>query len=142
MEIGGGSNSDRAGKNRILLVEDDDVISRLVERAFVRLGYGVHVAKSCAEAHRVSHTAFQCGVFDIELKDGDGIAVASALLAGRTVRTVVFYTGSLDGAARARAGRVGRVIDKLSPFDELKNHVAELMSSRGRDPGARERGDT
>lgn len=129
MEVGGGS--DPAGKNRILLVEDDLVIARLVERAFVRLGYGVHVARSCAEAHVVASSAFQCGVFDIQLKDGDGVEVATALLAGRTVRTVVFYTGSLDGEARARAGRVGRVIDKLSPFDDLKNHVAELMSARG-----------
>jgi CheY-like chemotaxis protein len=128
----GGGGLDAADEKRILVVEDDVTIARLIERAFVRLGYTVRVANSCAEARRAAGAAFQCGVFDIELRDGDGVGVALTLLEDERVRTVVFYTGSLDPEARGRAARVGRVIDKLSPFSDLENHVAELVASPAR----------
>src|SRR5690349_2523471 len=94
-QLGGGSD-------RILVVEDDLVIARLIERGFVRLGFVVQVASSCAEA-RDAPGQFRCGVFDIELGDGDGVELAVELLARGSVRTAVFYTGSLDADARRRA---------------------------------------
>ena len=123
-DIGGGT-----GAQHILIVEDDHVIARLIERGFVRLGYDVKVVTSCAEARAVTGQ-FQCGVFDIELSDGDGVELALSLLAKGSVRTVVFYTGSLDADARRRALGVGRVVDKLSPFSDLGGHVMELISGK------------
>jgi DNA-binding response OmpR family regulator len=123
-DIGGGS-----GDQRILVVEDDQVIARLIERGFVRLGYDVHVATTCADARALSGQ-FRCGVFDIELGDGDGVELALRMLAKGSVRAVVFYTGSLDSDARQRAAEVGRVVDKLSPFSDLGGHVMELISGK------------
>lgn len=121
--LGGG------GSESILVVEDDLVIARLIERGFVRLGFSVQVATSCVEARAVTGQ-FRCGVFDIELGDGDGVELAVEMLARGSVRTVVFYTGSLDSDARRRALEVGRVIDKLSPFGDLGSHVFELVSGK------------
>lgn len=126
MEIGGGS--DGSSELRILVVEDDRILARLIERAFVRLGYSVRVAMNAADAYDAAES-FSCGVFDIELPDGDGAALAEALLERRAVRTAVFYTASLDAEARRRAARIGRVIDKLTSFVELKDHVAGLVRS-------------
>jgi len=123
-DIGGGT-----GAQHILVVEDDEVIARLIERGFVRLGFNVRVVTSCEEARAVAGQ-FRCGVFDIELGDGDGVELALALLARGSIRTVVFYTGSLDSDARRRAVAVGRVVDKLSPFNDLGCHVIELMSGK------------
>jgi DNA-binding response OmpR family regulator len=129
-ETGGGSAA-----GGILVVEDDQVIARLIERVFVKLGYSVQVATSCAEA-RVVADVFRCGIFDIELGDGSGVDLARAMLARGDVRAVVFYTGSLDSEARRQAAELGRVIDKLSPFAELREEVVELMSGNGeKDPG-------
>jgi DNA-binding response OmpR family regulator len=123
-QLGGG-----LGDERILVVEDDLVIARLIERGFVRLGFVVHVATSCVEA-RAATGPFRCGVFDIELGDGDGVELAVELLSRGSVRTAVFYTGSLDADARRRAIGVGRVIDKLSPFADLGSHVFELVGGK------------
>jgi len=125
MDAGG-----RGVDNRVLVVEDDAILARCLERALVRLGYSVRLAGSCAEARRTTDGVVQCGIFDIELGDGDGVACALAMLEERKVTTVVFYTASLDADTRRRAARVGRVIDKLAPFAELTNHLAELMTVR------------
>jgi len=124
VDIGGGM-----GAQHILVVEDDQVIARLIGRGFVRLGYEVRVVTSCAEARAVAGE-FRCGVFDIELSDGDGVELALALLAKGSIRAVVFYTGSLDSDARRRAVEVGRVVDKLSPFNDLGCQVIELVSGK------------
>jgi DNA-binding response OmpR family regulator len=118
-----------SGAQHILVVEDDQVIARLIERGFVRLGYEVRVATSCAEARAVTGR-FRLGVFDIELADGDGVDLAQAMLAKGSLWTVVFYTGSLDSEARRRAKEVGRVVDKLSPFNDLGCQVLELMTGK------------
>ena len=123
VDKGGGQGVD------ILVVEDDLVIARLIERAFVKLGFTVRVVTSCAEAEAVKGR-FRCGIFDIQLGDGDGPELALAMLARGTVRTVVFYTGSLDADARRRAVEIGRVVDKLSPFSDLGGHVIALMSGK------------
>jgi CheY-like chemotaxis protein len=124
VDIGGG-----AGAQDILLVEDDEVIARLIERGLVRLGYDVRAVSSCAEALAVEGQ-FRCGIFDIELGDGDGVELALALLARGSIRTVVFYTGTLDSDARRRAVDVGRVVHKLSPFNDLGCQVIELISGK------------
>jgi DNA-binding response OmpR family regulator len=122
--VGGGSSG-----QHILVVEDDEIIARLIERGFLRLGYDVQVVTSCAEARALTGS-FRCGVFDIELGDGDGIELATRMLAKGYVRAVVFYTGSLDSDARRRAGEVGRVVDKLSPFSDLGGQVMELIDGK------------
>ena len=122
-DTGGGTGA------HILVVEDDLVIARLIERGFVRLGFSVQVATSCAEARALTGP-FRCGIFDIELGDGDGAELAFSMVARGVVRTVVFYTGTLDSDARRRAVGIGRVVDKLSPFSDLGGHVMELVRGK------------
>jgi DNA-binding response OmpR family regulator len=119
------------GSGRILVVEDDAVIARHIVRALSRLGYCVQGARSCAEARAAARGVFRCGVFDIELGDGDGVALAEALLGEQLVRKVVFYTGSLDPHSRRRALAMGSVVDKPLPFGELLKELVPLMTEDG-----------
>lgn len=124
-----------AGDAHILLVEDDAAIARLIARRFGRLGYVVSVARSSAEARAATSRVFACGIFDIDLGDGDGVDLATDLFASGVVRTVVFFTGSTDPDVRRRADRIGRIIDKLSSTSVLENHVLDLLSRARGSPG-------
>jgi DNA-binding response OmpR family regulator len=123
----------------ILVVEDDVVIARLIERTFMKLGYSVRVTQSCAEAETAAPRAFRCGIFDIDLADGSGVVRARPRLEKRAVSGVVFYTGSMDPDVRREADLIGVVIDKLSPARDLEHQVMELLQrtrSRSSEPVA------
>jgi ActR/RegA family two-component response regulator len=102
----------------LLHVEDDEFITRSLRRWFERRGFTVTGVASCAEARAQSAT-FECGVFDIDLPDGDGIGLASELLERRIVGRVVFYTATTDGDATARASRLGPVVTKGDDLSKL-----------------------
>jgi DNA-binding response OmpR family regulator len=114
-----------SGSESILHVEDDEFVTRSLRRWLERRGFAVVSVASCAEAHTAGQT-FDHGVFDIDLPDGDGIGLASELLARGVVRRVVFYTATADGRALARAAEMGPVVTK---GDDLKNLLTALTNA-------------
>ncbi len=103
---------------RALIVEDDPVVARSIARRLLREGYTVSLAQTCRAA-RAAGTHFQIGILDLDLPDGSGADLAEELLRLGSLRSVVFYTGSLDHAERRRASALGRVIDKGQEFEEV-----------------------
>ena len=103
---------------RALIVEDDPVVARAIARRLLREGYTVSVAQSCRAA-RSAGMGFQVAVLDLDLPDGSGDALADELLRLGATRGVVFYTGSLDAAARERARGFGPLVDKSTDLEEL-----------------------
>jgi CheY-like chemotaxis protein len=103
---------------RALIVEDDPVVARSIARRLLREGYTVSLAQTCRAA-RASGRDFQVAILDLDLPDGNGADLADELLRLGAVRGVVFYSGSLDGAQRARASLFGPVIDKSIDLEEV-----------------------
>jgi DNA-binding response OmpR family regulator len=101
-----------------LVVEDDAVVARALERSLRRAGYRVTRAASCKEARAVEGP-FGAGVFDIDLADGDGVTLAAELREARVVSRCVFFTGSASNEHHARAQSVGPVVLKSAPLAEL-----------------------
>ena len=59
---------------RLLLVEDDRMLARGIASALDQSGYAVDVAASCADAQRaVATAAYEIGILDLGLPDGDGL---------------------------------------------------------------------
>jgi DNA-binding response OmpR family regulator len=102
---------------RLLLVEDELTLARALARLLRRAGFEVFPAGSCDEAREAPGT-FSLGVFDIQLPDGDGVALAEELSTS-TVRRVVFFSGIVSGVQRRRAERLGPFVEKSSGFSAL-----------------------
>ena len=103
---------------RALIVEDDPVVARSIARRLLREGYTVSLAQTCRAA-RAGGPGFSVAILDLDLPDGNGADLADELLRLGAVRSVVFYTGSLDVAQRERARLFGPVIDKGRELDDL-----------------------
>jgi CheY-like chemotaxis protein len=103
---------------RALIVEDDPVVARAIARRLLREGYTVSLAQSCRTA-RSAGMGFQVAILDLDLPDGSGDVLADELLRRGATRGVVFYTGSLDEAARDRARVFGPLVDKSTDLEEV-----------------------
>jgi CheY-like chemotaxis protein len=117
-----------AEPTRALIVEDDPVVARAIARHLLREGYTVSLAQTCRGA-RSSGKGFQVAVLDLDLPDGNGADLADELLRLGAVRSVVFYTGSLDSAQRERARRLGPIVDKARPLEEVVAAVEPFPSA-------------
>lgn len=114
---------------RLLVVEDDAVVARALERSLRRAGYRVTRAASCKEARAVAGP-FGAGIFDIDLIDGDGVTLAAELREAHVVAHCVFFTGSASSEHHTRAKSVGPVVLKSAPLADL---LATLRAEFQRD---------
>jgi DNA-binding NtrC family response regulator len=122
--------------SRLLLVEDEATLSRALSRLLRRHGYEISLASSAAAARKVEGP-FLLGIFDIDLPDGDGVALAEELLKKGVVERAVFFSGTRDGEQQRRAERVAMLVDKGDGFPQLMATIARAAESqRARVAGA------
>ena len=100
-----------ANLKSILLVEDDPVVGRAVERAMTRAGLRVEHVRSCLAA-RALRGPFDCAVMDIDLPDGNGVDLSADLSADGVAHSTLFFTGSSDHELLARARGIGPIVRK------------------------------
>jgi DNA-binding response OmpR family regulator len=116
---------------RVVLVEDDPELARTVERVLSRYGHRTVIASSVAAAAALKDN-FDCGILDIDLPDGSGVALARRLLDSGQVGVVVFYSASTDTDVIAEAGELGPFVPKAAGTRELERAVADAVSSAAR----------
>lgn len=114
---------------RLLLVEDEAALSRALVRLLRRRNYDVVQASSAAAARAVTGN-FTLGVFDIDLPDGDGVALAEELLRAGVVERAVFFSGTREPERQRRAEKVATLVDKGDGFAQLMATVDRAMDSR------------
>lgn len=102
---------------RILVAEDEAMISRLLQRVLSLAGHSVTQVDSCAEALELLRgPSYDVVLLDAHLADGNGIRVIEAMVAGSVqARPVVLMTGEAVELADPRAGRTPTILQK--PFD-------------------------
>lgn len=135
----------------VLHVENDRLVARALRRALRGCGYHVHSLYNCCDTRAEvqagrnwsdNKNRYTLGVFDIDLGDGDGIALASELLDRSAVRAAIFYSGTQNIAAQDRARLVGELVAKHEGLSALHTAIARQLPVciRGRLPtAARER---
>lgn len=111
---------------RVLVVEDEPTVARAVKRALQRHGFHVDAASSHADSLR-QFEPYDCGVFDINLPDSDGVELASRLLHRGLVRNAVFFS-ALDGPRiEQRARQHGFFVHKADGLTALQRAIATAV---------------
>jgi PAS domain S-box-containing protein len=104
----------RPGKSaRVLVVEDDVDLARVIREVFERHGHEVYLAQTGRQAVQLAeHVLPNLVVLDLVLPEGDGFEVVSALRQNKVLRRVplVVHTAKdLDDPERARL-RLGKTV--------------------------------
>jgi DNA-binding response OmpR family regulator len=113
---------------RILIVEDEPAVGRALERLLAREGYECDVARTHADSLSFLGQ-YDCGVFDIELPDSDGVDLAMSLKSRGVVKEVVFFSGLADGASEARARTHGFYVHKSEGIARLRAVIANALGA-------------
>lgn len=113
---------------RILIVEDEPAVGRALERLLVRDGYACDLARTHADSLSF-FGEYDCGVFDIELPDSDGVELAASLKSRGIVRHVVFFSGLSDGDSEARARVHGVYVHKSEGIARLRTVIASAVEA-------------
>jgi two-component system, OmpR family, response regulator len=96
----------------VLVVDDDDLVGRMVHRLLDREGHDIVVVTDAAQASRLERS-FDVGVFDWHLPGPGGLALARELLASGRVRRAVFFTGGVSHESDLLpAAEIGPVLSK------------------------------
>lgn len=112
---------------RILIVEDQPAVGRALHRLLAREGYECDVAQTHADSLSF-FGEYDCGVFDIELPDSDGVDLALSLQSRGIVRQVVFFSGLSDGTSEARARAHGVYVHKSEGVVRLRTAIASALA--------------
>ena len=92
---------------KVLLVEDDEQLSRNLSKFLIMEGYNVVCAGGQTEALKVfEESKYDCVLLDVSLRDGNGFAVCSEIKAQSDV-PVIFLTASADEACTVAGFEVG-----------------------------------
>lgn len=125
---------ERAQPLRVLVVDDDDSVRRVLARGIRRLGYAVDEAGSAAEARERlrSDSPYEVVVTDVHLGDGFGTdAVTETVTRGRAPAVLV-VSGSSDDEARTARRRLpswirSAMLPKPFALEELGRAMAALV---------------
>jgi CheY-like chemotaxis protein len=96
---------------RLLVVDDNELTRRMLQRILGQQGYSVTAASTLAEA-RVVKGRFDVGVFDGELPNGTGVDLAADLLMRGVVARAVFFTATDDAILLSAARALGTIVRK------------------------------
>jgi DNA-binding response OmpR family regulator len=116
---------------RVVLVEDDPELARTVERVLSRYGHRTTLAANVAGAEALTGS-FDCGILDIDLPDGNGVALARRMLDNGQIGVVVFFSASTDAEVIAEASELGPFVAKSAGTRELERALAEAVSCAAR----------
>jgi ActR/RegA family two-component response regulator len=92
---------------RLLIVEDDAMLGRMLAWELAERGYQVEASETCAAALSAArHSPFDLALIDYQLPDGDGIALLEALRGLQPSIRVLLCSGSASAETGVLA--VGR----------------------------------
>jgi two-component system, cell cycle sensor histidine kinase and response regulator CckA len=132
--VGAGESGTRpatAHPRRVLLVEDEDMVRKVVSRMLTARGFEVHAAASGSEAMAIFDAPeledFDLLVTDLMMPDGGGLVVARNLTARMPKLKVLLVSGySASGTEGWDPGRF-RFLTKPFGSTELAKAIEELF---------------
>jgi DNA-binding response OmpR family regulator len=107
----------------ILIVEDDALIARSLERSLHHEGYSVDVAASVAQARTTIDDSHHLVLCDLGLPDGDGLDLVHQFSHARPERPILILTAFGDESTVVRGLSAGAVDYITKPF-----RTAELLA--------------
>jgi two-component system cell cycle sensor histidine kinase/response regulator CckA len=135
-----------ARSSTILVVEDDDAISTIIQRSLASSGYRVLTARNGNDALRVSetfHEPIDLILTDVIMPEMGGPQLVAHLAQSRPGIAAIYMSGYTDGELTDRGvvGDVASFLEKPFSPDELRRAIAErLLESPGAAAGSTGRG--
>lgn len=121
---------------RVLVVDDDPVVAKSIDRVLTGKGYAVITASGGAEAlEKLAQGKYDAVYTDIRMPGMDGLEVAARIKATQPWLPVVIVTGYGSPASEARAreiGVAGFLHKPLSP-EMIEGSALEALSGRAKD---------
>ncbi|SMO37135.1 response regulator [Gracilimonas mengyeensis] len=116
---------------RVLIVEDDKVLSLLLSKMIERLGLEVLmiVTKGAEAIEKIVELEPDLVLMDIMLEDDiDGITVVENIRSKSIDTTVIYITGNSDATNRERANATNYSDYLIKPisFEELKTSIQKI----------------
>lgn len=130
-------NAHRAtAKERILLVDDEELILSSTKNALRRIGYDVSTSNNSKEALDLfaeESDAFDLVITDLTMPGANGLELAARLKDIRSDIPVILCTGFSDTIDEIQAGTMGicRMLRKPAGMSELKVVVREALAKNG-----------
>jgi DNA-binding response OmpR family regulator len=121
---------------KVLLVEDDQYLSRGIAKSLTERGHDVKVVASGADAVAAPRSgAIDVAILDWALPDLDGIAVLRAWRAAGVTLPVIMLTGVSETDAKVTGLRSGAddYLTKPFEFEELLARIEAIVRRRGTD---------
>jgi len=130
-----GMLSERAMKERILIVDDEAQIREVLSMYFSRQGYETFTASNTDETLRiVSESKVDVVILDIGLADEDGLKLLEQLKRDFPDLRVIMLTGMGfvdDLLQEATQKGADGYVSKVLPMDELLASVQRILKARG-----------
>lgn len=96
---------------RLLVIDDDPVLRKLIARAAENAGYETAQATSCSEAiERLRLEKFSCATLDLTLDDGDGASIMSRMVQSGCTVPIIVISG-MDARSRSASRAFAKRID-------------------------------
>jgi DNA-binding response OmpR family regulator len=103
------------GRVPLVLVEDDEALADTLARALERDGFGVEIAGTLAAARSAALSTARIVLVDMELPDGNGLAIVREL-AGRRDRGILMLSGRTTEPERILGLELGADDFLTKPF--------------------------
>ncbi len=124
---------------RVLVVEDDRVMARLVTHALERQGHETFHAATATEAlTAVTDRQFDLVIMDLFLPDGDGLAICGQIRAALGLPVIMVSSLEEDLGAGVVDALFGPQVFMSKPLDfgTFREHVARLLAQPAAKPSA------
>lgn len=109
----------------ILVVEDYPPVASMLTRMLRTRGH--QVVRELTVAGALSHNrVFEHAVLDIDLPDGNGVALAVQLVHLHRVNSIVFFTATREATDLSHAAQLGLVVDKADGAERLLRAIEQL----------------
>lgn len=106
---------------RVLIVDDDVGVSRILSRFFSSWGWALDTASSVSDALQLfGERHYDMVVCDANLLDGDGINLAHALLKSQPSTRILILSGDPRNLRRARDSGLPECLSKPFALDDLR----------------------
>ncbi len=103
---------------KLLLLEDDHILSETLQHFLSKEGYRVDIALTIEEAETLSfENRYDLYLLDINLPDGNGLELLSSLRFAEDETPVIFLTALTDMNAMAKGFELGAIDYLKKPFD-------------------------
>ena len=103
---------------RLLLLEDDHILSETLHLFLTKEGYSVDIALNIREAEELTfQNTYDLYLFDINLPQGSGLDLLSSLRYAEDTTPTIFITALTDTGSIAEGFKLGAIDYIKKPFD-------------------------